>query len=90
VEPRKTGETTDCVGPRDPVIDPDLQAEFLRGFFRAVSVLLRRDGYPSDAVKYLFSIGCGRVGAAEFADPEDTKLFTGFGMMNSPDDGGET
>ena len=51
--------------------------DWCRGYYCAVSVLLREEGIVTSAVRSLFDQG----GGAEHADPEDVALFREHGLL---------
>lgn len=53
------------------------QVQWARGYFCAVSVLLREEGVVTPAVRSLFEQGGSPLGA----DPADQELFRAHGMM---------
>ncbi len=52
-------------------------AEWSRGYYCAVAVLLRETGCASSEVRSLFEQG----GGVEHADPEDVELFREHGLL---------
>jgi hypothetical protein len=51
--------------------------DWCRGYYCAVSALLREEGVATPAVRSLFDQG----GGAEYADPEDVALFREHGLL---------
>ena len=51
--------------------------DWCRGYYCAVSVLLREEGIVAPAVRSLFDQG----GGAENADPDDIALFREYGLI---------
>ncbi len=58
-------------------IDGCSRNDWCKGYYCAVSVLLREEGIATAAVRSLFDQG----GGAEHADPEDIALFREHGLL---------
>lgn len=63
-------------GKRSTQIDRNSRSDWCRGYYCAVSVLLREEGIVTAAVRSLFE-----QGGVEHADPDDIALFREHGLL---------